>query len=541
MHQQFAAARPRPGVRAVAGLLLTALVAISACGGGGSGDDAGGPNEQVADPEGTLRLSTPRTIFTWDIHLQGNDTGPFEQYYMVYDPLVQLENDLTLSPRAATSWTTAADAMSAEFELRTDIVFGDGTRLDAAAVKANFDRAMTIAGSTVASSLAAMNLESVDVVATSTVRFNFSRPTYTFPFALSSEPRANFIMNPTAFADPEGLAQVADGSGPYKVASQTSDTAVTFERRDDYWDGNDTRPRTQVWTSVTDDRARLNTLQSGQADIVHLLPGTNTAAARTLAEQNPSDYQFHEYTQVKQNVLFLNTESGPFTDPAMRKAVNLAVDRLEFSQAFSDGTDMPTGQIFPSPREGYVEEIDDPDRLRADPEAATEVLEDAGIANPTIRASVPNATAYVAAAQVVQQNLAEAGITMTIDPTQGSLARSLFASGEYDMLLSNQSISADSSAVIRSDLVSTGLSLGGLLPYLEPIVDEILTMESGDARTDKLEELTELLDEEPVHVYMTTAVTANAANTRVGGLDDLFGSALFQGPATRDLTISRAP
>src|SRR5690606_21944853 len=47
--------------------------------------------------------------------------------------------DGTLVPWLAKSWTVSEDGLAYTFELRRDVTFSDGTRFDAAAVKANLD------------------------------------------------------------------------------------------------------------------------------------------------------------------------------------------------------------------------------------------------------------------------------------------------------------------------------------------------------------------------------------------------------------------
>ena len=53
--------------------------------------------------------------------------------------------DLKFVPQLAQSWSTSPDNKTLTFKLRTDAVFHDGTPVNAAAVKANLDRARTMA------------------------------------------------------------------------------------------------------------------------------------------------------------------------------------------------------------------------------------------------------------------------------------------------------------------------------------------------------------------------------------------------------------
>ncbi len=58
----------------------------------------------------------------------------------VLDSLVSSSDGKTFKPWLATSWTISPDAKTYTFHLRSGVTFSDGTTLDAAAVKYNFDR-----------------------------------------------------------------------------------------------------------------------------------------------------------------------------------------------------------------------------------------------------------------------------------------------------------------------------------------------------------------------------------------------------------------
>ena len=79
-----------------------------------------------------------------------------------------MSEDGTIQPGLATEWAFEDDALV--ITLREGVVFHDGTPFDAAAVKANLDRQMTVEGGTQKSFLAPV--ASVEVVDPTTVRLN---------------------------------------------------------------------------------------------------------------------------------------------------------------------------------------------------------------------------------------------------------------------------------------------------------------------------------------------------------------------------------
>ena len=89
------------------------------------------------------------------------------------DKLVDSNEKLEIIPRIATSWSFSADGKILTMKLRGGAKFHDGTALDAAAVKANIDRARTMQTSRRRSELA--SVASVEAPDAATVVFNLTR------------------------------------------------------------------------------------------------------------------------------------------------------------------------------------------------------------------------------------------------------------------------------------------------------------------------------------------------------------------------------
>ena len=75
--------------------------------------------------------------------LDPHDNGDMPQTYVArqfLDSLVSERPDGTVVPWLADSWTTSPDGLTYTFKIKQGVKFHDGTPLDAAAVKANFDQ-----------------------------------------------------------------------------------------------------------------------------------------------------------------------------------------------------------------------------------------------------------------------------------------------------------------------------------------------------------------------------------------------------------------
>ena len=103
--------------------------------------------------------------------------------------------DLKIVPQLAQSWTTSDDNKTLTFKLRKDAVFHDGAPVDAAAVKANLERARTLPDSNRKSELA--TVASVEAPDAETVVLRLSEPDASLLSQLSD--RAGMMMSPAAF------------------------------------------------------------------------------------------------------------------------------------------------------------------------------------------------------------------------------------------------------------------------------------------------------------------------------------------------------
>src|SRR5690606_18928726 len=97
---------------------------------------AGGGREDSASRV-TLALSgNPSTL---DPHAT-TETLTFQATKSLYDTLLEPDIDGSLVPALAVSWEIAQDNLSIDFQLRSGVVFHDGTAFDAEDVKASLER-----------------------------------------------------------------------------------------------------------------------------------------------------------------------------------------------------------------------------------------------------------------------------------------------------------------------------------------------------------------------------------------------------------------
>lgn len=279
---------------------------------------------------GTLSYVSGTNPDSWDPHATStNVTGLLLR--PIFDSLVSQNEDGSFSPWLATSWSTSPDQLTYTFELRDDVTFSDGTRFDAAAVKANFDH--IVAPETLskrASSLLGPYV-STDVLSDFTVAVKLSRPYSSFLNSAST----TFL----GFHSPKSLLEhggdlAAGGSstvstGPFVFTSNIQGQKAVFDKRPDYaWAPQNRNHSGAAYldhieiTILNESSSRAGAIGSGQVDIADQIPADKVD---TLSKQDSIKVAQNE-TPGAPYSFYLNTERAPFDNVDARRAVQYAID-----------------------------------------------------------------------------------------------------------------------------------------------------------------------------------------------------------------------
>ena len=236
-------------------------------------------------------------------------------------------------PWLAESWAVSEDQRVLTFKLRAGSRFSDGTALDAAAVKAQFDSVLDRKNASLLLSRLG-SLQTVETPDVATVRFSFDKPFAPF---LANIAQAGFGIN-----SPAGLAKFGDkygrnpvGSGPYMLKSWVPGSEITLVRnplfrqlRGDARNKGAPIAGTIVLTVISEEQVALAALESGE-----LTAGAVAADAIDNVVKNPALVAVINKSVT--NLLFLefNEKHPPFDDPVMRRAIGFAVDRAAIVKA----------------------------------------------------------------------------------------------------------------------------------------------------------------------------------------------------------------
>ncbi|MCL6527160.1 MAG: ABC transporter substrate-binding protein [Thermaceae bacterium] len=323
----------------------------------------------------------------------GNITDGISIYAQrqIYDTLVDFKPGTT-DPMAglATSWFASPDGKTWTFRLRQGVKFQDGTDFDAEAVRFNVNRwwdpkdpTRINAGSNyeIWSDLFGgpkgdpnSLLKDIQVVDKYTIRFVLNSPFPAFVAAIGSGYFG--IASPAAikaqgakYGTPAGGAV---GTGPFKFASWQPGDRLTLEKSTNYWKKGLPKSDGVVFRFIKDPAARLAELKAGSIDFTTDIPPANLEDLQGAVKP-----LFRPSFNV--GYLALNPIYKPLSDPRVRLAIAMAINKPAIVKAFWGELGVTNGHFTPAAMKTYWSpKVTD---YEYSPQKAKQMLAEAGYPN----------------------------------------------------------------------------------------------------------------------------------------------------------------
>jgi peptide/nickel transport system substrate-binding protein len=333
------------------------------------------------------------------------------------------------SPRLIDSWTETDNGLTWRLVLKSQLRYQDGTPLTAADVKRHLDEARDVpAGQTL--SVCVPDIRDVSIAGDREVVVRLNR-------------RCAFLLDdldmPVTRPAVENRPLV--GTGPFVITSSTKDEIV-LEANPYYYLGRPAIGRVVV--------KAYDTLRTAWADMmrgrVDFLWEVGPDTAEFLVDQ--ASVQVRSYLSYYAYTIIMNSARPIFRDPAVRRALNIGVNREELLQQALKGQGL-TGDdtVWPSfwARDGSVP------GWRYDPAEAAGLLEIArrsgGLRTSGVKAGAPvveftcllpaNFTIYERLALLVQRQLRLVNVEMRIEALPADVYNRRIQTGDFDAVLTN--------------------------------------------------------------------------------------------------------
>ena len=315
----------------------------------------------------------------------------------MWEPLFILNyNTGEMEPWLGTSFEPNEDFSEWTLTLREGVTWSDGEAFDADDVVFTVNMAKENDElSEREPSLIRAQVESVEKVDDLTVRFTLTEPNPRFAvenfgvrifgsFLIMPEHVWAEVENPATFAFFPPI-----GTGPYTYESGATNRMIWA--RDDGWWGAETgwkelpAPERVVFIESGGAESRAQLMATNQLDAAQ---NVSIGGFEAIQAQNPNviawypDYPFAAADPCARQ-LEINTTEEPWTDPAMRQAVALLIDRTQIAQIAAEGATTPSQTMFAEygSMEPYIDAVVEagyglPET--ADVEAAQALIEEAG-------------------------------------------------------------------------------------------------------------------------------------------------------------------
>lgn len=413
-----------------AGCILA--VAASGCGGGSNSNAAGGATLVMARVKDAVVLDPSHATDGLSL----NTTNEVMQNVVQFKP-----GSFDVVPDAAQRWSVSPDGKTWTFDLKPGLVFSDGTPLDAAAVKFNFDR-WRLASDPAHGSFAYAYYADVfggfpgiiTGISTPTPRrvvFTLRVPRGSFLHDIAEQAFA--LGSPRAIlADPKGFELKPVGSGPYEVVEWVRDDHITLVANPK-WAGQKPAYQTVIIRDIPDQATSVLSIQKGDIDML-TDPRPDDAKALTAQAGLSVDEQPANNT----SYIALQVEKKPFGDIRVRQAIAYALDvQAMAANLYSKGavvanTWLPPGMLGDNPAvKAYPHDIAKAKALLAAagfPHGFTTSL-----SYPTSpRPYLPEPQRV---AEAIQADLKAAGIQVTLQPDELGVFLDKIRHGQHEMCL----------------------------------------------------------------------------------------------------------
>src|SRR5438128_1508031 len=391
-----------PGSRAVGevskmrrvGVGFICLALIASCGGGGGDQSSGTPKNG-----GTATIALESELRTLD-PMDSSLLVEREVFYNLYDSLFTIDPSLTIKSGLVKSWDVS-DPLNYKFTLQTGVKYHDGTAFSGQSVKANIERYKNGATSRRKSDLA--SVKSVEVVDDGHVTFHLSTQNATLLATLVD--RAGMMLSMDAVAKGGAnfsLAPVGAGSGPFEFVEWKRNDHLTLKKNSSYWRAGLPHLDGLTYRAIPDVNAILAALKTGDIDIARTIAAKDVAGVKS-----DSSLIYRDTSAIGFNGFELNTGAPPFNDPAKRKARAMAVDRY----AVLKDINFNIGVVAYGPIPPSSWAFDSSEKIFDHADAQKAKSTATGFTFTFKTTSDPVAQQ---AAQLLQSELAQAGITMQI-------------------------------------------------------------------------------------------------------------------------------
>ena len=433
-------------------LALAAALNLAAC--GKSSTTAQTSSAADTQAETTASVSTEGAAavqdggsFVYGLATEIDNLDPFTAttadaksiYFNIYEGLVKVQTDGTFTGAVASDYTVSDDAKTYTFTLRDGVQFHNGNPVTADDVLYSIQHAIDskITGYD--------NVDTFEKTDDHTIVISLKKGDTDFLADASqaivpkdSDNNGELALNPI-------------GTGPFAFEEYAVQDHLTLKRFENYW-GTPAHLDEVTVRFLADSSQELVNFQSGAIDGF-------TADASITEQVDPDTANLNVGNSNAVQALYLNNAAAPFDKKEVRQALCYAIDPQDVIDTvdYGYGTKIGTAMI-----PGLSVYFDDSltDTYEANPKKAKDLLAKAGYPDGvSFTVTVPSVyQVHVDTAQVLVNDLAEAGITMNINQVDwATWLENVYTNRDYEATI----VSVDGAIASPTAFLSRYLSDAG--------------------------------------------------------------------------------
>jgi peptide/nickel transport system substrate-binding protein len=435
---------------------------------------------------GVLRVAYGNEILGLDFHtLPG-----YEMVWVATNVgcgLISITPDGKIIPDAAEAWQISPDGLLYTFSLKKNVLFHDGTALDASVVKFNIDRLMDPA---TRSSMRTFyeSVHSVEVVDPYTVQIRLKHP-YAFMLHMLAAYRMGLVFYSPAATQKYSLEDRKAGKpgavvscGPFRLVEWVKGSHLAMDRFDKYFEPGLPYLDRVIIRVIKDPITQLAAFKAGEIDFI---ADVSADHVDTLRAQNPKA-QIMTGKETTPMVAMMKVtvpadgkpmskDRGPhavFNDIRVRKAIGCyGIDRKEIVKIAYKGQATPWLGIIPP---GTLDAVDVTAMCPYDPARARALLAEAGYGpqKPLTFELMTNTekSVFGIIATVIKEQVGRLGVTANIRLTDKvSWMNTATQDGPFDMYVEDL---ASLLTVDQNAYLSASTAAWNTTRHTDPKVDE---------------------------------------------------------------------
>jgi peptide/nickel transport system substrate-binding protein len=452
----------------------------------------------------------------------------------VYDPLVEVDQELRPIPGLAARWLISDDLTTYTLYLDPRATFSDGQPVRASDVVFTINKILDEGSPQFSSWFENLDREKTVTVGDRAVRFVFKEPRagQIYAFNLGVMPahvyeKGNFERNNRVI-----------GTGPYVLARRQKN-AITLKRRADYWREKPLIDEV-VFRPIADGAVAWRAMQRGDVDLTRI---DNDLWARV--HDDPAvkkSMEFHDVWELGYNCIVWNLTAPPLDDVRVRRALAMMFNRQAVIDALYHGQARAVSGPFTSDQWANNPEIVP---IEFNPGAAQALLASAGWSDSNRdgtmdRGGDPFALELLVIAgsessreqaQVFQADLARIGVPLSIVPLDDAAFFDRLMKRNYQAasLAWANDLDPDPHGQFHSTQIPPdGFNIAGYVSAeADDLIEEARAEKDPARRADLYHQLHEVLARDQPYLWLVQVSSKWAVNKRVRDVETAKGLGLF--------------